>query len=349
MALLACVLLGCGLPGCAPVRDRPAPSAPPGGAFAPLAPRPGDPLRRRGDEIMVAGRLVHTGAPVVLWTDPGGYDAYRVERRFAPPDRAAWDPARPHTPTPNRYGRRDPGDPETRARVRADGWTPAHLAGVVDQLVIHYDACGTSRQCFRVLHDIRGLSAHFLLDLDGTIYQTLDLKDRAWHATKANNRSIGVEIANIGAYPRIDASPLVSWYAADEHGTRITLPPERGDGGIRTPGFVGRPDRPRPVAGAINGQHLVMYDLTPEQYDSLIRLAATLAVVFPRLELAFPAGRDGRVLARALSDAEFRDFRGVLGHWHVQPNKLDPGPAFDWNRVVDGARALRRAEHGDDR
>ena len=40
-----------------------------------------------------------------------------------------------------------------------------------------------------------------MLDLDGTIYQTLDLKEGAWHATVANGRSIGIEIANIGAYP----------------------------------------------------------------------------------------------------------------------------------------------------
>jgi len=38
-------------------------------------------------------------------------------------------------------------------------------------------------QCFKVLHDHRDLSVHFMLDLDGTIYQTLDLKERAWHAT----------------------------------------------------------------------------------------------------------------------------------------------------------------------
>src|SRR5438874_10138262 len=42
----------------------------------------GQRLPRCGDEIMVCGQLFHTGAPVVLWTDPGGYDAYRTERRF---------------------------------------------------------------------------------------------------------------------------------------------------------------------------------------------------------------------------------------------------------------------------
>ena len=57
-----------------------------------------------------------------------------------------------------------------------------------------------------MLHDLRGLSVHFMLDLDGTIYQTLDLKEGAWHATVANGRSIGIEIANIGAYPPDGAS-----------------------------------------------------------------------------------------------------------------------------------------------
>ena len=36
----------------------------------------GEKLPRRGDEIMVCGQLYHTTTRVVLWTDPGGYDAY---------------------------------------------------------------------------------------------------------------------------------------------------------------------------------------------------------------------------------------------------------------------------------
>src|SRR5207247_8091020 len=55
------------------------------------ASHPGSPLPGRGDEIMVCGLLFHTGAPVILWTDPGGYDAYRVERRFVTWDKAGWD------------------------------------------------------------------------------------------------------------------------------------------------------------------------------------------------------------------------------------------------------------------
>ena len=34
-----------------------------------------------------------------------------------------------------------------------------------------------------------------MLDVDGTIYQTLDVKERAWHATTSNTRAVGIEIA----------------------------------------------------------------------------------------------------------------------------------------------------------
>src|SRR6185312_17037912 len=70
------------------------------------APRPGAPLARTGDEIIVAGQLFHTGTKVVLWTDPGGYDAYRVERRFSPFDQSDWETSHEQVKglhSPNRY------------------------------------------------------------------------------------------------------------------------------------------------------------------------------------------------------------------------------------------------------
>lgn len=307
-------------------------------------PRPGDEAARRGDEIMVCGTRIHTGAPVVLWTDPGGYDAYRVEKRFAPLDESDWAHSKGGLESPNRYGIRGAGlAPPLVEQVRGGGWTLDQLREVVDQFVIHYDASGTSRTCFRVLHDQRGLSVHFLLDLDGTIYQCLDVKERAWHATIANDRSIGVEIANIGAYSPGDAAVLDRWYTKDQLGTRVAIPDSLGEGGIRTPGFVARPARPDRIAGTINGRTLVMYDLTPQQYDSLAKLTAALCATLPRLRVEVPRDPSGRVLDRTLSREEFSSFRGVLGHFHIQGNKADPGPAFDWERFIGQVRReLRR-------
>jgi N-acetyl-anhydromuramyl-L-alanine amidase AmpD len=212
------------------------------------------------------------------------------------------------------------------------------LQEVVDQFVIHFDVAGTSRQCFKTLHDVRDLSVHFMLDLDGTIYQTLDAKERAWHATSSNTRSVGIEIANPGAHAT--DKPLEEWYARDENGTRITIPSRFGDGGIRTKNFVGRPARPELIRGEVQGQQLVQYDFTPEQYRALIHLTAALCKVFPKIRCDYPRDASGNVIARKLPDDELNRYQGVLGHFHVQTNKVDPGPAFQWDRVIQGAGTL---------
>jgi N-acetylmuramoyl-L-alanine amidase len=317
--------------------------------LAGCATRPGSPAPRVGDEIVVCGRLYHTGAPVVLWMDPGGYDAYRVERRFTALNQAGWEASAGAVKSPNRFDLRSPtggltGDGALSGaeveRVRGGGWDLPTLRRVVDQFVIHYDAAGTSRQCFKILHDVRGLSVHFLLDVDGTIYQTLDVKERAWHATTSNHRSVGIEVANIGAYPASEAGVLRQWYGSDTYRSRLTLPAWMGDGGVRTPGFVARPARADPVRGVVQGRELVQYDFTPEQYESLIRLTATLCTVLPQISCDVPRDGAGRVVTERLPDDRLAAYHGVLGHFHVQADKVDPGPAFDWDRVVNRARRL---------
>lgn len=299
-------------------------------------PKIGSELRRTGDEIVVAGRMIHTGAPVVLWTDPGGYDGYRAEKRFAPPSEfATSDQQQPATPA-SRFDSRARESPLAES-TRGGNWNLDQLRGQIDQIVLHYDASGTSRQCFRTLHDVRGLSIHFMVDLDGTIYQTLDVKERAWHATKSNARSIGIEIANIGAYPS-ESPVLERWYTRDERGLYVTLPPEVGDGGIRTPGFVARPRRPDFVRGEVHGQRLVQADYTAQQYSSLASLLSALHIALPEIPLESPRDTMNIALSRCLSDEEWLRFKGVLGHEHIQENKVDPGPAMDWEFLLDLAK-----------
>src|SRR5882762_5157678 len=91
-----------------------------------MAPRPGAMAPRQGDEIVVAGRFVHTGTPVVLWMDPGGYDAYRVERRFSPIEKSDWTHSTEEVRDlrlPNRFNMRRAGlTDEEIERVRGGGW-----------------------------------------------------------------------------------------------------------------------------------------------------------------------------------------------------------------------------------
>ena len=223
---------------------------------------PGAHEKRKGDEIVVAGRFFHTGTPVVLWADPGGYDARRGQ---------------------------NPEQPDA-----ARGMDLPTLQSNVDQFVLHFDAAGTSRTCFKVLQE-RGLSVHFMLDLDGVIYQTLDLKERARHATIANDRSIGVEIANIGAYAPAQAGPLSEWYKKGmPMGAPASSSPCRfGPSPERTPGFMGWPARRQPARGRVQGKELCQYDFTPAQYRALAKLTTALCAVFPRITCDYPRDAAG--------------------------------------------------------
>ena len=322
--------------------------------------KPGTRLERKGDEIMVCGQLFHTGAPVVLWTDPGGYDAYRTERRFSAIDqssfhattRAATTQKSIGVDSPNRYGlRRSVLTTQQAEEVRGGGWPLELLQEKVDQFVIHYDVAGTSQRCFFVLHDNRNLSVQFMLDIDGTIYQTMDCKERAWHAGVANSRSVGIEIANMGAYASGESELYKQWYGKDENGrTRITVPDRLGDGGVRTKNFVGYPARDELIVGEVQGRTRRQYDFTPQQYDSLTKLTATLCTVFPKITADYPRDEQGALITKVLTDDQFDAYHGVLGHYHVSKDKSDPGPAFQWDHVIDGARQMmglpKKSAHG---
>jgi N-acetylmuramoyl-L-alanine amidase len=329
---------------------------------------PGSGVARTGDEIVVCGQFFHTGTKVVLWIDPGGYDAYRLESRFPFPelDRKTRGPI---------YGSRiaQLTDAETE-QTRGGNWTLDDLRKNVDQFVLHYDVAGVSQECFKVLFS-RGLSVHFMCDIDGTIYQTLDLKDAAWHATIANGRSVGVEIANMGGY----SSPVLlsQWYAKSSDGKKVSimLPERIGDGGVLTPHFVGHPIRSTLVHGLIQGKPYEQYDFTPQQYEALSHLTATLCTVFPKIQCDYPRQKSalgpptdapatqpvagdpttrpsalasfeerGALIPHKLTYDQWDDYQGVIGHYHIQLDKQDPGPAMQWDLLINNARALMTPE-----
>jgi len=286
-----------------------------------------------GESIVICGKAIPIGVPVVLFSDPDGYDARRTRAHFGPVDADDAPPVGKLRYTPGRQARNG------EQLIEAGSHDLPALAQVVDQFVLHYDVCGTSARCFRVLQDLRGLSVHFMLDIDGTLYQTLDLRDQAWHASAANPRSIGIEIANIGAYPVGSASELDRWSAVDGRGLRLVIP-EPWRARVRTPGFVGRPARGQRVRGPIHGDEYEMLDLTPEQYDTLAHLSAALCRTFPKIRPETARDADGRVRTDALGQAELARFGGILGHHHLTRRKIDPGPAFSWEPFLARVRRL---------
>ncbi|HGY92359.1 MAG TPA: N-acetylmuramoyl-L-alanine amidase [Planctomycetes bacterium] len=273
--------------------------------------------------VYIAGEARPIAIPVVTFRDRRGFDAYL--------ERCAFDdgllPGRPAPgcETPRRYRPRP---------SQSDGWDPKRLREEVNQFVIHYDVCVTSHRCFEVLQDLRGLSVHFMLDVDGTLYQSLDLAERARHAGVANDHSVGIEIAHVGAYPpgkdawrkryRLDAAGQ-RWLSIEE----ALEPPPGG------PFLVAGPsDR----TGVINGRRLVQAEFTEAQYRTLEVLTDFLCREFPRLRRDAPRDATGEILTRCLTKEELASFRGILGHFHVSRRKSDPGPAFRWRRILRPSR-----------
>lgn len=200
------------------------------------------------DHLLIAGQRVPVPFPVVTWHEPGGLSFYGA---------GGW--RRRRTPT----------------------------GQAVDLLVLHWDGCLSSHQCFQVLLE-RGLSVQLLLDGDGTVYQTLDLAEAsAWHAGHVNDRAIGVEIQN----------PVKRHRRAWQKPRRDLITEPR----VHAPG---------------TWAHLDFY---PIQKERAAALAEALCAHLP-IPRALPV-RDGVVLPQLAP----RGFRGVCGHYHLSRKKPDPG------------------------
>ena len=195
---------------------------------------------------------------------------------------------------------------EARARTGKAYYANGRSGTKIKQIILHHDGMNSARQCFGVLEQ-RGLSTHIIIQKDGKVYQTLDLGFAAFHAgNKRNSGSIGIDLNN-------------------------PVKPGR---------LGGRPDRRGGVfRGRINGKVHASMGYTNAQYESLIAVLRGLSAYFSGLNnLTAPVGDDGKVLTTVLDDP---GFNGLVGHLHVSATKWDPGPGFDWERVLIGVRGTR--------
>ena len=165
----------------------------------------------------------------------------------------------------------------------------------VNTLVLHWDECLSSHHCFHVLLD-RKLSAHLLVDGDGTVYQTLDLAEaRAWHAKQANDRSIGIEVQN----------PVHLPCNAEQKPPRVEI------------------TEPRAHAGTPH-THLDFYAI---QKERVAQITAVLCRLFP-----IPKQLPERAPGQLIMGLAANNFTGVCGHFHVSQEKVDPGSSL-WPAV----------------
>ena len=238
--------------------------------------------------IIVCGKRYALDTKVLTFDDEGGYSGYIPHRTDGTGHPYASHPAPGLEQRLTRYRRR-------RLMGSSDGIS--RLKHVVRQIVVHLDGCRDSRMCFDVLHNQRGLSVHFMVDNDGTIYQTLDLVHCAFHAGGVNEISVGIELCN------------------------------RGDA-ARNPKFYAEP-RPK-VTCRIHDAQFLCYDFTPAQYEAMVHLCRVLTRVF-EVPLQAPLDSASRPVWTKLDN--YRAFRGFVGHYHLSTNKWDPGP-WDFQRLL---------------
>jgi hypothetical protein len=161
--------------------------------------------------------------------------------------------------------------------------------------VNHWDVCLNSETCAKVLNR-RGISVHFCIDNDGTIYQLVDMNHAAWHAgsKKWNHSSVGVEIAN-AYYPKYQ-----SWYKRNGFGERPLIEGETVHG-----------SRMKPFTG-----------FYPVQLEALKALweACHLAVGIP---YKCPLDKKGNTLKKVSTSAASGRFKGFVSHYHLTRRKID--------------------------
>ncbi len=246
-----------------------------------------------GSSIIICGQRYDVGRPVVTWQDDPLFSSYTLHRTDKPSEIYPYAPAKGLGAMAARY--------RERRLIGADR-SLSRLQQVLRQFVVHHDGCPSSKACFQVLHNERGLSVHFLIDNDGTIYQTLDLVDCAFQAAGVNEISVGVELANRGDAIR---------FPDDYHGRRDKL------------------------TCSIHGHQFLAYAYTKDQIDSMTAIGRTMARLFPNLPQTYPIAGSGDALWTAIADP--REYKGWLGHYHVTQQKWDPGP-FDFKQFVGTIR-----------
>ena len=136
----------------------------------------------------------------------------------------------------------------------------------------------------------RGLSVHFLIDNDGTIYQILDINHIAYHAgsRKWNANSIGVEIAN-AYYPKHQ-----KWYLKNGFGERPIWKEKKVHGKYLEP-FMG------------------FYDV------QLNALKALMKAINEATGIPLETPNSHTTSAPAVRG----QYKGFISHYHLTKNKID--------------------------
>lgn len=149
----------------------------------------------------------------------------------------------------------------------------------------------------------RKVSVHFIVAQNGDVYQCCDTDQRCSHAAESggNDHGVGIEFISRG------------------HDTKV---PTKG---------IAREVRTE----TIHKRRVQYGSMTPSQVSTAIALTSAICRAY-RLPTSVPIDVKTRgIYASVLPPLYLETFRGILGHFHLDANKVDPG--LDLLRRLDRA------------
>lgn len=249
--------------------------------------------------IIVCNKEFNIGTKVVLWDEINGFNGYDTSKVITKTQNRKTGKIIKSIVQGKRYSKRT-----WRSKTDLD-----QLKKVVKQFFLHHSGLYRSRDTFNVLHNQRRLSVHFILDDDGTLYQTLDLREKAFHGGGNNSISVGIEIdsrAHAGKHPDAYDEYHCKKYKVSPHKKRIDF---------------------------VQNQWIEGYEYTEAQYETLIRLGIVLGHIFPKTGCMFFPTNDFRIIKSVMNKP--LDHKGLICHYNNSSTKIDP-IAFDHYRLQNG-------------
>ena len=161
--------------------------------------------------------------------------------------------------------------------------------------VNHWDVCLSAESCTNILND-RGVSVHFCLDNDGTIYQVLDTQHGGWHCSRAagNKKSIGIEISN-AYYQKYQKTYVKNGFG----------------------------ERPIQTEGLVHGRKLNPFLwFYPRQIEALKALWTAVSVSYG-IPLVYPQNDDGTPCTTTHEGCIKGTFEGFCNHYNFTDRKID--------------------------
>ncbi len=197
----------------------------------------------------------------------------------------------------------------------------------IEMMVIHFTASGSGTGTVSWFKNPQSkVSAHYVIDRDGRMFQVVKDGNNAWHAGLSSRPALGLEANRlrlergdlIRPNPRAIGIEIVNWGPLEKRDNKYY-------------NWTGKEHLGQVVEAG--GQYWEPY--TESQYDSLIELVSYLCKRYG-VTIRYPPQGAGVYHERP---QDLADFSGILGHSAIDNTKSDPGPHFDWDRLMAGLRS----------